>query len=247
MSEQLKKGAPPGTIFAVHPSGWIQMNSFTQWFRHFIEFANPTKEKPVLLVLDGHCSHTQNIDLIDLAKTNHVTIVSLPPHSSHKLQPLDKTFMGPLKGYYSEEIRQWLRHNERAVSAFDVMDLFGKAYIRCQTAQINKVTSIYPLNKRLFSDAEYIEEANKKRDFSFYESVLKKQTAGNQSFPENREECDVDEPQVIVEFDPNQPTGQGVTLSSAILEHFQSSTTSKISLFDITPIPKIKKRTSNRG
>lgn len=33
MSEQLKKGAPPpGTIFAAHPSGWIQINSFTQWF-----------------------------------------------------------------------------------------------------------------------------------------------------------------------------------------------------------------------
>jgi len=150
----------------------------------------------VLLLLDGHCSHTQNIDLIDFAKTNHVTIVSLPPHSSHKLQPLDKTFMGPLKVYYSEEIRQWLRHNERAVSAYDVMDLYGKAYIRCQTAQIAingfEVTGIYPLNKKLFSDDEYIEEEKKKRDSSFYESVLKKQTAGNQSFPENREECDVD-------------------------------------------------------
>ena len=255
MSEQLKKGAPPGTIFAAHPSGWIQINSFTQWFRHFIEFANPTKEKPVLLLLDGHCSHTQNIDLIDFAKTNHVTIVSLPPHSSHKLQPLDKTFMGPLKVYYSEEIRQWLRHNERAVSAYDVMDLYGKAYIRCQTAQIAingfEVTGIYPLNKKLFSDDEYIEEANKKRDSSFYEFVLKKQTAGNQSFPENREECDVDEPQVIVQFDPNQPStssaGQGVPLSSATLEDPQGCTSSKISPFDITPIPKIKKRTSNRG
>lgn len=250
MSEQLKKGAPPGTIFAAHPSGWIQIVSFTQWFRHFIEFVYPTKEKPVLLLLDGHFSHTQNIDLIDLAKTNHVTIVSLPPHSSHKLQPLDKTFMGPLKVYYSEEIRQWLRHNERAVSAFDVMDLFGKAYIRCQTAQIAingfKVTGIYPLNKKLFSDADYIEEANKKRDSSFYEFVLKKQI-----FPENREECNLDEPQVIVEFDPNQPltssSGQGVSLSSASVEDPQGSTSSKTSPYDITPIPKIKKRTSNRG
>ena len=127
MSEQLKKGAPSGTIFAVHPSGWIQTNSFTQWFRHFIEYSSPTKEKPVLLLLDGHYSHTQNIELIDLAKQNNVTIVSLPPHCSHKLQPLDKTFMGPLKVYYSEEIREWLRHNERALSAFDVMELFGKA------------------------------------------------------------------------------------------------------------------------
>ncbi|KAJ8895285.1 hypothetical protein PR048_000610 [Dryococelus australis] len=157
-------------------------------------------------------NHTQNIDLIDLAKTTHVTIVSLPPHSSHKLQPLDKSFMGPLKVYYSEEIRQWLRYNGRTASAFD---------------------------------------ANKKRDSSFYESVLKKQTAGNQSFPENREECDVDEPQVIVEYGPNQPStssaGLGVPLSSATLEDPQGSTSSKTSPFDITPIPKIQNRTSNRG
>lgn len=85
------------------------MGKILQWFRNFIEFANPTEEKPVLLLLDGHFSHTQNIDLIDLAKENHVTIVSLPPHCSHKLQPLDKTFMGPLKVHYCEEIRQWLR------------------------------------------------------------------------------------------------------------------------------------------
>jgi len=61
----------------------------------------------------------------------------------------------------------------------------------------------------------------------------------------------VDEPQVIVQFDPNQPStssaGQGVPLSSATLEDLQGSTSSKISPFDITPIPKIKKRTSNRG
>lgn len=56
-------------------------------------------DKPVLLLLDGHCSHTQNIDLIDLAHENHITIVSLLPHSSYKLHPLDKTFMGHLKSY----------------------------------------------------------------------------------------------------------------------------------------------------
>ncbi|XP_022198653.2 tigger transposable element-derived protein 2 [Nilaparvata lugens] len=176
MSENRKKGAPVGTIFSAHPSGWIQTNSFTQWFRHFIEFSNPTEEKPVLLLLDGHFSHTQNIDLIDLAKENHVTILSLPPHCSHKLQPLDKTFMGPLKVHYSEEIRKWLRINQRPVTAFDVMELFGKAYIKCQRAEVAingfKVTGIWPLNKTIFSDAEYIEEANKHRDSSFYEGVL---------------------------------------------------------------------------
>lgn len=131
-----------------------------------------------MLILDGHYSHTQNIDLIDLAKENQVTIVSLPPHCSHKLQPLDKTFTGPLKTYYSDEIRVWLRQNERPLTAFDVMELFGRAYVKRQTAERAiygfKMTGIYPFNDKLFSDAEFIEKANKKQPIYFYESVKQK-------------------------------------------------------------------------
>lgn len=35
------KGAPPGSIGKVLPSGWIQSNLFTEWFKHFIEKTNP--------------------------------------------------------------------------------------------------------------------------------------------------------------------------------------------------------------
>nr|CAI5854020.1 unnamed protein product [Callosobruchus analis] len=48
-------------------------------------------------------SHTKNIDVIELARQHHVTILSLPPHCTHKVQPLDRAFMGPLKTYYSEQ------------------------------------------------------------------------------------------------------------------------------------------------
>ncbi|KAJ8938360.1 hypothetical protein NQ314_011524 [Rhamnusium bicolor] len=37
-NDQLIRGARPGSIYAVHPSGWIQQNLFTQWFQHFISF-----------------------------------------------------------------------------------------------------------------------------------------------------------------------------------------------------------------
>lgn len=46
-----------------------------------------------------------NIEIIDLARDSHVAIIVVPSHSTHKLQPLDKTYMGVLKAYYSEEIR----------------------------------------------------------------------------------------------------------------------------------------------
>lgn len=94
MNNQLARGAPPGTIVATHPSGWIQKHLFAQWFEHFINTVKPSANKSVLLILDGHYSHTHNIDIIDFARNNHITIVSLPLYSTHRMEPLDRTFMG---------------------------------------------------------------------------------------------------------------------------------------------------------
>lgn len=95
MSDLIMKGAPPGSIGRAHPSGWIQGYLFTEWLTHFIKHVKPTEESPVLLILDGHNTHTKNINVVDLARSNHITIVSLPPHTSHKMQPLDKSFVSP--------------------------------------------------------------------------------------------------------------------------------------------------------
>lgn len=64
----LKKGAPPEVIHECHPAGWIQTNILTKWFKHFVENLKPTVESPVLLNLDGHTSHTSNIEITDYAQ-----------------------------------------------------------------------------------------------------------------------------------------------------------------------------------
>ena len=115
-SPLLGKDVPPGTLVKVHPSGWIQVNLFTEWFKHFIDFTKPSETSPTLLILDGHYSHTKNIEVINLARNNHVHIISLPPHATHKMQPTDKTFMGALKAHYSENIRQFLFKHQRPVT-----------------------------------------------------------------------------------------------------------------------------------
>ncbi|GBP90905.1 hypothetical protein EVAR_95569_1 [Eumeta japonica] len=80
-------------IGKVHPSGWNQLNLFTDWFNHFLDKTNPTAESPMLLIFDGHYSHTHNLEILEVARERHVVIVSLPPHTTHRLQPLDRTFM----------------------------------------------------------------------------------------------------------------------------------------------------------
>ncbi|CAH1963651.1 unnamed protein product [Acanthoscelides obtectus] len=187
-SEQLKKGAPPGTIFRFHPSGWIQSNLFTDWFNQFIDFTQPSENNPVLLILDGHYSHTRNLDVILKAREKHVTILCLPPKTTHKLQPLDKTVMSALKTYYSEEIRIFLRANQRAVTHFDISELFGRAYLKVQTGERAvkgfAVTGLYPVRRNVFTEDDYLAaEDNSEHKETEDEPVLREQIQNEETSP----------------------------------------------------------------
>ena len=85
-------GAPTGSIYACHKSGWMQLEIFVQWLKYFFKPTGATKENPVLLILDGHSTHTMNIEVIDLVRANEVVLLCPPPHRSHKMQPLDSEF-----------------------------------------------------------------------------------------------------------------------------------------------------------
>ena len=117
--------------------GGYRARFFSQWFPHFIKHnTKPTKEDPVILVLDGHYSHTRNLEVITLVRENHVDIICLPPHIRQKMQPLDYAFMGSLKIFYCQEIKKWLRsHPGRVVTVYQIVELFGNAYKRAATVK----------------------------------------------------------------------------------------------------------------
>lgn len=160
MKQELTDGAPPGTIFACNKSGWMQLEIFSSWFEHFINHTKPTAKDPVLLILDGHMTHTKNLAVIEKARDNNVTILCLPPHCSHKLQPLDRSFMFPLNTFYVSSIEKFLRNNPgRTVTQFQISKLFGEAYLRAATptTAINgfRKCGICPYNPDVFTDADF--------------------------------------------------------------------------------------------
>ena len=57
IDQKLKKHAPEGSIFDAQYSGWITVSGFLKWLEAFIKHVHPTKESPVLLILDGHSTH----------------------------------------------------------------------------------------------------------------------------------------------------------------------------------------------
>jgi len=160
MKQKLMNGTLPGSIHACHPLEWIQSKIFSQWLLHFSKHTKPTKEDPVILVLDSHYSHTRNLEVVTLARENYVYIICLPPHSSHKMQPLDKAFIGPLKTFCCQEIEKWLRsHPGRVVAIYQIGELFGNAYKQAATAEIVAnglwATGLFPRDKNIFRPYEF--------------------------------------------------------------------------------------------
>ena len=153
-------GAPPGTLGAANPSGWMSSELFVKWLHHFICHTKATKEKPVLLIMDNHDSHI-SIQEIDLAKENGVVLLTFPPHCSHKLQLLDVAVYSPLKRYYNDACNSWqLQHPGETISIYDIGNLLGIAFPRAMTpSKITsgfKKTGIYPFDRHIFPDDQFL-------------------------------------------------------------------------------------------
>jgi len=133
---------------------------FCLWLRHFIDAVKPTVDRKVVLILDGHVTHVKNLEAIEMTRKAGVRIISLPP----RLQPLDVAFFGPLGTYYDEAARTWMRqHPGRAVTSWQVAELFGSAY--CKAASLGSAVSgftasgLWPLNIGVFSDCDFAASA----------------------------------------------------------------------------------------
>lgn len=156
MKNELMDNAPTAAVGFAQENGWMNAEVFVKWLRHFVKFVKPSPEKPVLLLLDGHSSH-KSLEVFTYAKESGIILFCFPPHCTHRVQPLDVSFYGPLTAYYNQELNNWLRnHPGRTVTHFQVAEIFKSAYIKSATVQNAQhgfaKTGICPYNANIFPE-----------------------------------------------------------------------------------------------
>ncbi|GBM30824.1 hypothetical protein AVEN_52616-1 [Araneus ventricosus] len=110
--------------------------------------------KPVLLIIDGHNSHTKSLGLVNLARANNVVLLWLSPAYDASAAATRCVFHGT---FYEQETRQWLiNHPGRCVTIYQVGKLFKATFSIAAAVQTAvkglEKTGIYPFNRDVFPE-----------------------------------------------------------------------------------------------
>jgi DDE superfamily endonuclease len=125
--------------FAATENGWTCDDLGIDWLMRVFE--RHTKHKSGrrmyrLLLVDGHSSHV-NMRFLDLAYELRILVLSLPAHSTHRLQPLDVNIFGPLSTAYSKALERLMHKGAGLVSMTKRLfwPLFNEAWTEAFTME----------------------------------------------------------------------------------------------------------------
>ena len=156
MPDALMNGSPAGALGVVNDrgSGYIDSITFMTWLKHFATIAGCSKDDQHILLLDGHESH-KTLEAIDFTREHGIVLLTFPPHCTHRLQPLDRTYFKSLKSAYSRSCDNWMTTNRgRPITQYEVMPLFAQAY--SSTASIESAVNGFAVSGLwLFDDTKF--------------------------------------------------------------------------------------------
>ncbi|KAL9561304.1 hypothetical protein ACKAV7_014659 [Fusarium commune] len=97
-------------FFSTSETGWTSHELGKEWLIGVFDRFTKTKARNGLdyrlLIADGHSNHI-NMDFLDWCDAHRIILAVFPPHSTHRLQPLDVSLFGPLSTAYTNRLIQW--------------------------------------------------------------------------------------------------------------------------------------------
>jgi len=124
-----------GACMAAHTHAWMTKELFLSCLFHFAT-SGPSGVSPNnrhLLILDGHGRH-MDVQTIEEANNLGIDLLTLPAHTTHRLQPVDVSVFGPFNNYFRSGRIVWMAKNPRVeVKMFELAELVSKAFKRALT------------------------------------------------------------------------------------------------------------------
>ena len=159
VKESMLAGVSVGSAGCAAKSGWINEEIFVKYIEHFVQFTKCRTEDPILFITDNH---TSGISLTAslMGKKHEIVMVTIYPHTSQKLKPLDRTVYGPFKRYYNSALDNWMKENP--VPTFSICGIaqlakqaFELAFTPRNILSGFRSTGICPLNPDIFTDDDF--------------------------------------------------------------------------------------------
>ncbi|KAJ8889393.1 hypothetical protein PR048_008892 [Dryococelus australis] len=155
-------GAPTECLGLPSSSGWMTADLFIKVLQHVQQKTNCSSENPILLLLDNHSSHI-TVESVSFAKDHGIILLTIPPHGSYCMQPLDISVFGPFKAALRvtfNDLTRSLASQSKVIRAENIASLAGVAYINSFTpknilSSFSK-TGIWPLSHLIFFEEDFL-------------------------------------------------------------------------------------------
>lgn len=148
-----EEGKPADFQLAATPSGYIDKHRF---HLYAVKWVIWMKTKGFLgrnnvLVLDSHKSHVYNISFLEEMIENKISVISIPPHTSHIVQPLDSVPFAEFKRNWNAEMDEYnFDSHGQALPKGQFFPLLTKVWKRSMSVPAIQAgfrkTGIYPVN-----------------------------------------------------------------------------------------------------
>ena len=159
-NDTFMRGTLDGSKGILQPSGWMTGKCFLETLQHIKEntFCSPTNK--LLVIMDNAECH-MTIQAIEYANDNGIVILTLPPHTTDKLQPLDVSIYASFKTCMRTLINNYnLMHPHTHITEHRLPEFASQAWIKaCTPSNVLggfRATGIWPINTNIFPDEAFL-------------------------------------------------------------------------------------------
>ena len=158
---------PIGWVVRCTESGWVSNEKINEYGEHFVQHierkrisGDLDKNKKVLLLLDGHTTHSMNLPFLEMMRDNNIIVFSFPSHTSQWLQPLDKSVFASFKQNWNSEGLNFVRkYGGRSPQKLELLDMMVNVYMKTFTKDTIvssfQITGACPLSYHIIPESAF--------------------------------------------------------------------------------------------